>query len=117
MKRVKKNAPQKQNKQENKTKQWKTRRAKKEYQKSCKSSQFTRLLEQCKVYSNQKLSKEHPPTSITYIGMGAANLALAYKITGQKQYLDEAKRWIFTAVNYDVWGYGFLVDVDLSASW
>ena len=23
----------------------------------------------------------------------------------------------FTAVGYEVWGYGFLVDVDLSASW
>ncbi len=82
-----------------------------------KSEHFSRLLEQCKWYSEQKLSKEHPPTSITYIGMGAANLSLAYLLTGQKQYFEEAKRWIFTAVNYDVWGYGFLVDVDLSASW
>ncbi len=49
--------------------------------------------------------------------MGAANISLAYLLTGQKQYFEEAKRWIFTAVNYDVWGYGFLVDVDLSASW
>ena len=38
-------------------------------------------------------------------------------LTGQKQYFEQARRWIFTAVNYDVWGYGFLVDVDLSASW
>ncbi len=82
-----------------------------------KSEHFVRLLEQCKWYSEQKLSKEHPPTSITYIGMGAANISLAYLLTGQKQYFEEAKRWIFTAVNYDVWGYGFLVDVDLSASW
>ncbi len=82
-----------------------------------KSEQFTRLLEQCNEYKNQKLSVEHPPTSITYIGMGAANLSLVYLLTEQKQYLVEAKRWIFTAVNYDVWGYGFLVDVDLSASW
>lgn len=82
-----------------------------------KSEHFTRLLEQCKWYSEQKLSVEHPPTSITYIGMGAANLSLAYVLTGQKQYLVQARRWIFTAVNYDAWGYGFLVDVDLSASW
>ena len=82
-----------------------------------KDAQFVRLLEQCKWYSEQKLSKEHPHNSITYIGMGAANLSLAYRLTNQKQYLEEAKRWIFTAVNYDVWGYNFLVDVDLSASW
>lgn len=78
---------------------------------------FKRLLQQCKSYESEKLSKTPPPTSITYMGMAAANLSLAYKLTGQKHYLDEAKRWIFTAVGYDVWGYGFLVDVDLSASW
>ena len=89
---------------------------KKDIQKD-KGEQFTRLLEQCKWYSEQKLSTEHPPTSITYMGMGAANLSLAYLLTGQKQYFEQARRWIFTAVNYDVWGYGFLVDVDLSASW
>ena len=85
--------------------------------KDVKSEQYGRLLEQCKWYSEQKLSAEHPPTSITYMGMGSANLSLAYLLTGQKHYLEEAKRWIFTALNYDVWGYGFLVDVDLSASW
>lgn len=82
-----------------------------------KREHFTRLLEQCRWYSEQKLSVEHPPTSITYMGMGAANLSLAYLLTGQKQYFEQAKHWIFTAVRYDVWGYGFLVDVDLSASW
>ena len=82
-----------------------------------KGEQFTRLLEQCKWYSEQKLSVEHPPTTITYIGMGSANLSLTYLLTGQKQYFELAKHWIFTAVNYDVWGYKFLVDVDLSASW
>ena len=56
-------------------------------------------------------ASEHP--SITYIGMAAANLSLAYLLTEQDHYLQEAKRWIFTAVDYDVWGYGFLVDVDL----
>lgn len=85
--------------------------------KDVKSEQLVRLLEQCKWYEAQKLTKEHPPTSITYMGMASANLSLAYLLTGQDQYLKEAKRWIFTAVGYDVWGYGFLVDVDLSASW
>jgi len=85
--------------------------------KSVKQEQFTRLLEQCKWYFDQELSIEAPSTSITYMGMAAANLSLAYQLTGAKQYLNEFKRWIFTAVNYEVWGYGFLVDVDLSASW
>lgn len=85
--------------------------------KTCRKEQLTRLIEQCRLYENEVLSIEHPNTSITYIGMAAANLSLAYLLTEQEHYLVEAKRWIFTAVNYDVWGYGFLVDVDLSASW
>ena len=85
--------------------------------KTTRKAQFRRLLEQCRLYENEPLSVEVPKTSVTYIGMAAANLSLAYKLTGQEHYLTEAKRWIFTAVNYDVWGYGFLVDVDLSASW
>lgn len=82
-----------------------------------RKGQFTRLTEQCRMYQNQTLSKTHPPTSITYMGMAAANLSLAYLLTDQEHYLEEAKRWIFTATDYEVWGYGFLVDVDLSASW
>lgn len=82
-----------------------------------RKGQFTRLTEQCRMYQNQTLSKTHPPTSITYMGMAAANLSLAYLLTDQEHYLEEARRWIFTATDYEVWGYGFLVDVDLSASW
>ncbi len=78
---------------------------------------FNRLIEQCRPYYNEVLSSDPPPTSITYMGMAAANLSLAYRLTGQEHYLQEAKRWIFTATGYEVWGYGFLVDVDLSASW
>lgn len=85
--------------------------------KTSRKEHFTRLIEQCRLYEDEVLSTEHPHTSITYMGMAAANLSLAYLLTEQDHYLQEAKRWIFTAVNYDVWGYGFLVDVDLSASW
>ena len=85
--------------------------------KTTRKEHFIRLIEQCKMYDGEVLSKEHPPTSITYMGMAAANLSLAYLLTEQEHYLIEAKRWIFTAVDYEVWGYGFLVDVDLSASW
>lgn len=82
-----------------------------------RKTQFKRLIEQCRLYEGEVLSKTPPPTSVTYMGMAAANLSLAFVLTGQEHYLAEAKRWIFTAVEYDVWGYGFLVDVDLSASW
>ncbi|MFK7934149.1 MAG: DUF4962 domain-containing protein, partial [Saprospiraceae bacterium] len=85
--------------------------------KTVRKEHFIRLIEQCKLYESEELPEKHPPTSITYMGMAAANLSLAYLLTKQEHYLIEAKRWIFTAVNYDVWGYGFLVDVDLSASW
>ncbi len=51
------------------------------------------------------------------MGMAAANLSLAFLLTKQRHYLEEAKRWIFTVVGYNQWGYRFLVDVDLSASW
>ncbi|MDO6693428.1 DUF4962 domain-containing protein [Aliiglaciecola sp. 3_MG-2023] len=85
--------------------------------KTTRKEHLTRLIEQCRLYEDEVLSKDHPKTSITYMGMAAANLSLAYLLTEQEHYLIEAKRWIFTAVDYDVWGYGFLVDVDLSASW
>lgn len=82
-----------------------------------RSTHFSRLLEQCKWYESQKLTTIHPPTSITYMGMAGANLSLAYLLTKQTHYLSEAKRWLLTACGYECWGYGFLVDVDLSASW
>ena len=85
--------------------------------KTTRKVQFRRLLDQCRLYKSEALSPMPPKNSVTYIGMAAANLSLAYILTGQEHYLEEAKRWIFTAVGYDVWGYGFLVDVDLSASW
>jgi len=85
--------------------------------KTTKKEHFIRLIEQCKLYESEVLSKEPPPTSITYMGMAAANLSLAFRLTEQEHYLEEAKRWIFTVIDYEVWGYGFLVDVDLSASW
>ena len=52
--------------------------------------QFKRLLEQCRLYEGEILSKAVPKTSVTYIGMAAANLSLAYVLTGQEHYLTEA---------------------------
>ncbi|MFI3207988.1 MAG: heparinase II/III family protein [Eubacteriales bacterium] len=81
-----------------------------------KKDVFRRLYELARVYKEMDLSPEHPDKSTTYMGMAVFNLSLLYKLTDQKQYLEEAKRWIFTAVNYPHWGNKFLVDVDLSAS-
>ncbi|WAA08944.1 DUF4962 domain-containing protein [Fervidibacillus albus] len=78
---------------------------------------YKRLYEVCRLYANQPLPEKHPPQSITFMGMASLNLSLAYLLTRQKHYLDEAKRWIFTAVKYPRWGHAHLVDVDLSASW
>lgn len=88
----------------------------KEEAKDIRKEQFLRLCEQCNSYKNEILTKEHPKKSTTYMGIAAINLSLLYVLTNQKQYLDEAKRWIFTAIDYPHWGNAHLVDVDLSAS-
>lgn len=82
-----------------------------------RKQQFDRLCDQCKLYAQEALPAEHPMKSITYFAMAAANLCLAYKLTGQRSYLQEAKRWIFQAVAYPHWGRAVKVDVDLSAAW
>lgn len=76
-----------------------------------------RLADQCRRYEKENLPIEHPLKSITYYGMAACNLALMYKLTGQKQYLAEARRWIFAGCDYPHWGKAVKVDVDLSAAW
>lgn len=78
---------------------------------------FNRLVEQCKLYFNEQIPDEHPKSSTTFMGMAMANLSLAYILTEQEHYLEEAKRWIFKTVNYPHWGNAHLVDVDLSAAW
>lgn len=89
----------------------------KQEMKSTKSELLERLLEQCDRYFGVELPEEHPKLSTTYMGIAAANLSLAYTLTDNGQLLDEAKRWIFTCVNYPHWGNAHLVDVDLSAAW
>ncbi len=81
-----------------------------------KKSTFKRLYELARVYKETNLSPEHPDKSTTYMGVASFNLSLLYILTGQKEYLTEAKRWIFTAVGYPHWGNKHLVDVDLSAA-
>ena len=61
--------------------------------KTTRKEHFIRLIEQCRLYESEELPQKHPPTSITYMGMAAANLSLAYLLTKQEYYLTEAKRW------------------------
>jgi hypothetical protein len=50
------------------------------------------------------------------VGIGIAEAALAYKIEGDKKYLEAAKRYMDAAVSYDIWGYSYnKPDVDLAA--
>lgn len=50
------------------------------------------------------------------VGIGIAEAALAYKIEGDKKYLDAAKKYLEAAVSYDIWGYAYnKPNVDLAA--
>lgn len=82
-----------------------------------RAAQWRRLYEQCEWYRGQTPPAEHPTASITYFGPAAANLALAYRLTGQRGYLDEAWRWISTCIGYPHWGKAKLPDHDLDAGW
>ena len=41
------------------------------------------------------------------VAMGIVEAAFAYKMEGDKKYLDAARRYMDAAVSYDVWGYSF----------
>ena len=84
---------------------------------SSKKQVYKRLIDQCDSYFLQKLASEHPASSTTFMGLAMANLSLAYLLSEDNRYLKEAKRWIFTCVDYPHWGNAHLVDVDLSAAW
>jgi hypothetical protein len=50
------------------------------------------------------------------VGLGIAEAALAYRIEGDRKYLDAAKKYMDAAVRYEVWGYkNNKPDVDLAA--
>jgi hypothetical protein len=50
------------------------------------------------------------------VGIGIAEAALAYKIEGDKKFLEAAKRYMDAAVSYDIWGYSYnKPNVDLAA--
>jgi len=81
------------------------------------AAQWRRLYEECERYRSMTPPAEHPTASITYFGPYSANLALAYRLTGQRWYLDEAWRWISTCLRYPHWGKANLPDHDLDAGW
>jgi hypothetical protein len=82
-----------------------------------KAAVYKRLYDQCRRYGAESLSEELPGGSITFMGIASANLSLMYLLTKQPHYLEEAKRWIFTCVNYPHWGSDKKRDIDLSAAW
>ena len=50
------------------------------------------------------------------VGLGIPEAALAYKITGEKKYLDAAKVYLETACEYNTWGYEYSKpNIDLAA--
>ena len=79
--------------------------------------QLRRLLEECERLRGEVLPLEHPTASITYFGSASANLALAYRITGQPQYLTELQRYLASAISFPHWGKANLPDHDLDAAW
>src|SRR4051794_16675809 len=81
------------------------------------SAQFVRLLAQADSYIERVPPPEHPRETITYIGMAAANLALAHLLTEEPRYLAAARRWIAAAVGYPHWGKAHMPDHDLDAGW
>ena len=42
-------------------------------------------------------------------------LAMAYVLTGEKQYLDAARRWALASCGYKTWGLGRIDGMDLAA--
>ncbi|MCK7488599.1 MAG: DUF4962 domain-containing protein [Bacillus subtilis] len=82
-----------------------------------KKALFDELTKLCEEYRKKDLPVAPPQASTTYMGIAIFNLALLYRLTLDVRYADEAKRWMRIVTGYDVWGYSYLVNVDLSASW
>ncbi len=68
------------------------------------------------------LKKDPPPAPAQErrvqndVGIGIAEAALAYKIEGERKYLDAAKKYLEAATSYDIWGYAYnKPNVDLAA--
>lgn len=88
-----------------------------ELAKTSHAARFERLIDQAKSYVNYLPPDEHPSDSITYIGMAAANLSLAYLLTQEQQFLDTVIRWVNIGIGYPHWGKERMPDHDLDAAW
>ncbi len=82
-----------------------------------RKAQLQRLTAQADRYFSYTLPAAHPKGSTTYLGVAILNLALAYRVTREERYLQEARRFIRAVLGYEKWGNAHLVDVDLSAAW
>lgn len=82
-----------------------------------RSPQLRRLLEECERLKHVPLPVEHPSASITYFGPASANLALAFRLTRQPQYLAELRRWLTPPLAFPHWGKAHMPDHDLDAGW
>ena len=81
------------------------------------TDQMVRLQQQADRYTSYLPPAEHPCDSITYIGMAAANLGLAYLLTADESYLDTLRSWVKVGIGYPHWGKARLPDHDLDAAW
>ena len=81
------------------------------------AAQYERLLKQAKSYADVVLPAEHPDDSITYIGMGAANLAFANLLTDDPAYLETLRYWLKTGIGFKTWGKKRMPNHDLDAAW
>ncbi len=79
--------------------------------------QYQRLLRQADSYATWRPPPKHPRDSITYIGMAAANLALAYRMEGRAQHLATLREWLRVGIGYPHWGLARMPDHDLDAAW
>ena len=80
-------------------------------------AQYRRLLKQAASYHDWLPPAEHPSKSITFIGMAVANLALAYKLINQPEFLATLQKWLTVAIDYTHWGKERMPDHDLDAAW
>jgi hypothetical protein len=79
--------------------------------------QMERLLMQAESYANTLPPAEHPRDSITYIGMAAANLALAFLLSDDESHVHTLRNWVKVGIGYPHWGLARLPDHDLDAAW
>ncbi len=72
-----------------------------------RKKQYQRLLEQADRYKTMVLPEEHPKESTTYMGIAIPNLALAYCLSGDEEYLHPGEAvLIATVLSYEKWWRG-----------